>query len=65
MSPQSLAEYYEKIKIKGDKYFGNLLSAHEWASKRKWKKVGKPVDPGHWYMTPQTVNAYYVSMKVI
>ncbi|CAG8565518.1 11336_t:CDS:10 [Funneliformis mosseae] len=59
MSPQSLAEYYEKINIEKDRYFGNILSAHVWASENKWKKVGKPVDLGQWYMTPQTVNAYY------
>ena len=22
-------------------------------------KLGKPIDRGEWYMTPQTVNAYY------
>ncbi|RIA98623.1 hypothetical protein C1645_749393 [Glomus cerebriforme] len=59
MSPQSLAEYYATIDIKEDKFFENLLSAHAWASRKKWKEVGKPVDLGQWYMTPQTVNAYY------
>ena len=63
MSPQSLAEYYGKIKIKEDKYFENLVSAFAWASDKKWKEVGKPVDLGQWYMTPQTVNAYYVSKR--
>ena len=24
-----------------------------------WRKVGKPIDPEQWGMTPQTVNAYY------
>jgi hypothetical protein len=64
MSPQSLAEYYAKIEIKGNKYFENLISAQAWASRKKWSEVGKPVDIGQWYMTPQTVNAYYVSKDI-
>ncbi|MGA8530379.1 MAG: M13 family metallopeptidase, partial [Acidobacteriaceae bacterium] len=26
---------------------------------RDWNKVGKPVDPNEWFMSPPTVNAYY------
>ena len=26
---------------------------------RELAKLGKPIDRGEWYMTPQTVNAYY------
>ena len=40
--------------------YENMKQVHIWAHqdmlKRKWKK---PVDPTEWYMTPQTVNAYY------
>lgn len=65
MSPQSLAEYYAKIETNENKYFENLLSAQAWASSKKWSEVGKPVDIGQWYMTPQTVNAYYVSKVIL
>ena len=41
-------------------YVENLSRAHEFM----WndmiaRKYGKPVDNTEWYMTPQTVNAYY------
>ena len=40
--------------------YENMKQVHIWAHqdmlKRKWKQ---PVDPTEWYMTPQTVNAYY------
>ena len=26
---------------------------------RQMNKIGQPVDRGEWFMTPQTVNAYY------
>src|SRR5674536_175224 len=28
-------------------------------SDREFRKIGKPVDRAEWFMTPQTVNAYY------
>ena len=40
--------------------YENMKQVNIWAHRdmiqRKWKK---PVDPTEWYMTPQTVNAYY------
>src|SRR3954453_344760 len=59
MSPKSLAEYYAKIEIKGNKYFENVISSQAWASRKKWSEVSKPVDIIQGYMTRQTVNAYY------
>ncbi|RHZ84461.1 hypothetical protein Glove_81g81 [Diversispora epigaea] len=59
MSPQSIAEYYEKIKINQNEYFENIKNVEIWQSKRLWQRVDKPVDHGEWYMEPQTVNAYY------
>jgi putative endopeptidase len=50
---------YAGIKIvKGD-YFGNMLRASEFEHKRELKKLGRPIDPHEWFMTPQTVNAYF------
>ncbi|CAG8656174.1 33399_t:CDS:2, partial [Racocetra persica] len=57
--PISLQDYYRNVKFDQDDYFGNLLSSHLWASDILWKEVGKPVNRDSWYMSPQTVNAYY------
>ena len=50
---------YDGLELKTDDLYGNVerSSAFEWAYKRG--KIGKPVDPLEWGMTPQTVNAYY------
>ncbi|MFA4898710.1 MAG: M13-type metalloendopeptidase [Brevundimonas sp.] len=50
---------YDGLELKADDMYGNVerSSAFEWAYKRG--KIGKPVDPLEWGMTPQTVNAYY------
>jgi putative endopeptidase len=40
-------------------YFGNVVNANRFESKRQLAKLGKPVDREEWAMTPQTVNAYY------
>jgi len=50
---------YSTLTIERDDYFGNVLRAHVFETKRDWAKVGKPVDRTEWGMTPPTVNAYY------
>lgn len=52
---------YSKMNIDPEKsLYENMKEVSKWAIadivSRKWKK---PVDPTEWYMTPQTVNAYY------
>ena len=37
----------------------NIRAAIAHATDREWDKLGRPVDRDEWYMTPQTVNAYY------
>ncbi|MBF0938592.1 MAG: peptidase M13, partial [Actinomyces sp.] len=37
----------------------NVRAASAHATDREWSKLGRPVDRDEWYMTPQTVNAYY------
>lgn len=50
---------YSTLKI-GNSYLMNILSCKEWAIKDMIAKhFNKPVDKDEWYMTPQTVNAYY------
>ncbi|HUW07208.1 MAG TPA: M13 family metallopeptidase, partial [Williamwhitmania sp.] len=50
---------YTKLSIKKDSYFDNVMSARAFLVKENLDKLGKPVDPTEWGMTPQTVNAYY------
>lgn len=52
---------YSKLTIDPSKsYYDNVLATHEFAvDKMIADKAGKPVDRDEWFMTPQTVNAYY------
>ena len=50
---------YSDLKI-GDNYLNNILACNEWEIQQMIReKLNKPVDRDEWYMTPQTVNAYY------
>lgn len=40
-------------------YYQNMVNAMNWYSEDNLSKLGKPVDKAQWYMSPQTVNAYY------
>ncbi len=40
-------------------YWENIKRATAWQSADELSQVGKPVDRDKWYMSPQTVNAYY------
>lgn len=40
-------------------YWANVKAASTWSTADAMQKVGKPVDPEEWLMSPQTVNAYY------
>ena len=51
---------YSSIHIDPAKsYLENVLEASKWYVKDNYSKMNKPVDKEEWYMTPQTVNAYY------
>ncbi|GAB2613027.1 M13 family metallopeptidase [Novilysobacter erysipheiresistens] len=54
---------YTALEIHNNDVFGNAerAAAFEWEHDRV--RIGKPVDEGEWGMTPQTVNAYYSSVK--
>ena len=50
---------YSTLEI-GDSYLRNILACNEWEIQEMIRtKFNKPVDRDAWYMTPQTVNAYY------
>lgn len=42
-----------------DSYYANIRRAAEFETLYSLKDEGKPVDKTKWYMSPQTVNAYY------
>ena len=50
---------YSGLEVKEDSYFKNVMRASEFNQAYRISKIGKPVDPDEWGMTPQTVNAYY------
>ncbi len=50
---------YSKYEVTPDSYFDNVHRAIRFETERELAKVGKPVDKDEWFMTPQTVNAYY------
>ena len=43
----------------GGSYFQNMLNAQKWRVAENMADLGQPVDKGEWFMSPQTVNAYY------
>ncbi|MFN2444714.1 MAG: M13 family metallopeptidase, partial [Vicinamibacterales bacterium] len=50
---------YSRVEILEDDLVGNLTRAFLAESEYQLARVGKPIDPEHWAMTPQTINAYY------
>ncbi len=50
---------YSALEIAADDLFGNLRRATAFEHRRNLAKLGAPVDRNEWFMTPQTVNAYY------
>ena len=50
---------YSALEIKDDSYWENIVRSNVFDYDEMIAKAGKPVDRSKWYMTPQTVNAYY------
>jgi predicted metalloendopeptidase len=50
---------YSALKVERGEPLGNALRVQAFEYDRQLAKVGKPVDTTEWFMTPQTVNAYY------
>jgi len=54
---------YSKLEIKsvedGGTYFENRLNLEKWYFEENLEELGKPVDKDRWFMSPQTVNAYF------
>jgi putative endopeptidase len=50
---------YSKLVVKKDDLIGNTFRSNRADYEREIAKLGKPIDRDEWFMTPQTVNAYY------
>lgn len=50
---------YSNLQIKANDLLANLTAVARFARDFEFNKIGRPVDRSEWYMTPQTVNAYY------
>ncbi|GAA1923194.1 M13 family metallopeptidase [Microbacterium aoyamense] len=50
---------YSTLEIDAADLVGNIRRAHVHEHDRQLGRIGGPVDRDEWYMTPQTVNAYY------
>ncbi len=50
---------YTALEISADDLIGNVRRASLFEARHEWAKLGGPVDRLEWFMTPQTVNAYY------
>lgn len=50
---------YSSLAISVDDLIGNVRATNEFEFQRELGKIGKPLDRDEWFMTPQTINAYY------
>ncbi len=50
---------YSSLTIDADDLIGNVRATNEFEFQRELGKIGKPLDRDEWFMTPQTINAYY------
>ncbi len=50
---------YSSLAIDATDLIGNVRAANEFEFQRELGKIGKPLDRDEWFMTPQTINAYY------
>lgn len=54
---------YQELQINSKNLVQNLMNAKQFNFAYGMSKLGKPVDKEEWFMSPQTVNAYYSSSK--
>jgi putative endopeptidase len=50
---------YSTVAITADDLIANVRAVAEFDFQRELGKIGKPIDRDEWFMTPQTINAYY------
>ncbi|MBL4707838.1 MAG: M13 family metallopeptidase, partial [Flavobacteriales bacterium] len=54
---------YSTLDISDNNQVLNVMNSRKFNFNRMINKLGKPVDKDEWFMTPQTVNAYYSSSQ--
>jgi putative endopeptidase len=50
---------YSALEVDADDLLGNVRRASAFEQDHELHKIGRPIDRDEWFMTPQTVNAYY------
>lgn len=50
---------YSALRIEAGDLLGNIERSNAFELARQLAKIGAPIDREEWFMTPQTVNAYY------
>ena len=50
---------YSALEVDAADLVGNVRRAAQWSHEQELAKLGGPIDRDEWFMTPQTVNAYY------
>ncbi|MGR2752456.1 M13 family metallopeptidase [Agromyces arachidis] len=50
---------YSTLEVDPDDLIANVRAAGEFEFQRQLGKIGEPIDRDEWFMTPQTINAYY------
>jgi len=50
---------YSTLEIDATDLIANVRAVAEFEFQRELGKIGKPIDRDEWFMTPQTINAYY------
>ncbi len=51
---------YSGLEIRRDDLLGNVMRSNQFEWNWQAARAGQPKDPTEWFMTPQTVNAYYL-----
>jgi putative endopeptidase len=54
---------YSTLQVRNGDAFGNIERAEKFEWDYRRNRIGQRVDEGEWGMTPQTINAYYNSVK--
>ncbi|GLB35092.1 putative peptidase family M13 [Lyophyllum shimeji] len=57
--PDSIARYYDGVKVNRLTFFENMISATKNDRFKKWLQLGRRRDPRAWEMYPSMVNAYF------
>ncbi len=50
---------YSALSVSSDDLLANVRAVADFQVDRELGKIGKPIDRDEWFMTPQTINAYY------